>query len=257
MAWIFNIVRPADPPPPAPLPSLVSPPGMVVGGAYYSRPTLHTASQTTHPPPEHQQGRLFSFMRPPQMPPPPPRTTLLANLAANLPAIASSKDELASILKLAGVKAKPAQVDRAWSALTIGEMRNEVTNPKGKVRRQLTFTVEFLVASGLRNPWLVIVSSIFCVVAVVGMATCAAWVWRNAPEGNGVIGGLEITVGGEEGYDDCMLAQQQQHRRVGSGGNKASLYGGDRDNFEISEKNGRMAARTVSLSPRRTTATKS
>ncbi|CAM9741128.1 unnamed protein product, partial [Laminaria digitata] len=39
----------------------------------------------------------------------------------DIPAIASSRDELGAVLKLAGIKAKPRQVERAWSALRSGE----------------------------------------------------------------------------------------------------------------------------------------
>jgi len=42
-----------------------------------------------------------------------------------MPAIASSKEELVAVLKLAGLKKpKPARVDRAWWALTSGESRS-------------------------------------------------------------------------------------------------------------------------------------
>lgn len=38
-----------------------------------------------------------------------------------MPAIASSRDELRAVLKLAGIRAKPGQVEQAWSALRSGE----------------------------------------------------------------------------------------------------------------------------------------
>jgi len=49
-----------------------------------------------------------------------------------MPAIASSKEELVAVLKLAGLKKpKPARVDRAWWALTSGESRGSSSSSNG------------------------------------------------------------------------------------------------------------------------------
>lgn len=56
---------------------------------------------------------------------PPQGGGFLSSAASEMPAIASSKDELIAVLKLAGLKKpKPARVDRAWWALTSGESRS-------------------------------------------------------------------------------------------------------------------------------------
>lgn len=54
---------------------------------------------------------------------PPPAAALAAATAGDkdMPAIASSRDELRAVLKMAGIRAKPGQVEQAWSALRSGE----------------------------------------------------------------------------------------------------------------------------------------
>ncbi|CAM9976329.1 unnamed protein product [Ectocarpus sp. 6 AP-2014] len=50
---------------------------------------------------------------------------LFSAAVRDMPAIVSSRDELAAVIKLAGIKkAKPEQVERAWSALVSGEARD-------------------------------------------------------------------------------------------------------------------------------------
>lgn len=124
-----------------------------------------------------------------------PRSSFISAAAEDMPVIASSKDELRAIFKLANIKVKPLQVDRAWLALSSGEARVGFSALDGYGRGRLATKVA--IAGVLRNSSF----SAFLVVALANLAFCFHWRGgrgktrrkagprgRHARGGNGIAG---------------------------------------------------------------------
>ncbi|CAM9829067.1 unnamed protein product, partial [Ectocarpus fasciculatus] len=111
----------------------------------------------------------------------------------DMPAIVSSRDELAAVLKLAGIKkAKPEQVERAWSALVSGEAR-DVDGGSGILQHYAkggALAAEVLVAGMLRN------AAAVALLAATLAAVAAAVFSRGSPSrGQSRVGGSACGTG--------------------------------------------------------------
>eukprot|EP00904_Undaria_pinnatifida_P012401 jgi/Undpi1/8291/HiC_scaffold_25.g10760.m1 len=122
----------------------------------------------------------------------------------DMPAIASSKDELVAVFKLAGIKAKPRQVDQAWSALLSGAARRTDVDPgpsgwcssKGRVAAKL-------VLAGMRlDPGLSISGAVGVVVLVV--FSCMSGRFRRGGAKRGHSKGDDI--GGRNGFAERAMS---------------------------------------------------
>lgn len=80
-----------------------------------------------------------------------PVSNFFCNLATDMPAIVASSKELRAALQLAGIKTKPAQVDRAWLALASGESRSNL-NGLFDVYGGVLLALKVAMAEMLRNP---------------------------------------------------------------------------------------------------------
>lgn len=96
-----------------------------------------------------------------------------------MPAVASSKEELWAVLQMAGIKADASQVDRAWFALALGELRRAKQSSDSGVLAAATLAVRnaaavwrltlgIYLACGLRSPFL---SVAMCVIFVTVLWT--------------------------------------------------------------------------------------
>lgn len=151
---------------------------------------------------------------------PAPGNDILAAAAAavsEMPAIVSSKDELAAALKLAGAKKpKPAQLDRAWAALVSGEARtSDYTGGGGSGSgsgggtigvsdyvRGFFLAISVAVAAALRNPdfGLVLTVTLALATAVTSrvLRSCG---WRRSEAGGSGCGGVEGIARGSRAGD--------------------------------------------------------
>ncbi|CAN0035558.1 unnamed protein product [Pylaiella littoralis] len=125
----------------------------------------------------------------------------LTSALGEMPAIVSSRDELVAVLELAGVKKyKPAQVDRAWSALASGETRNNNDNDNSSSNNAVgalgmyyvrggVLAARVAVAGVLRNPDFGVVLLAVALATVVAFSRGSSW-WRNLDSGGGGNGKL-------------------------------------------------------------------
>lgn len=161
---------------------------------------------------------------------PPPG--FFSHLAADMPAIASSKAELTAILKMSRIKAKPSQVDLAWAALTSGEARpTDTFGFWGDRCGDAALTAKVFLAGVLRSPGMA-AGSFLILVMTVGAVFGGVW-WTGDGDSLG-----------------------RGHRPVGGRGGR----GGDRGGARLKDQRGRGDAgtcngggesRNASLTPRR------
>lgn len=111
--------------------------------------------------------------------PPAAAEGFFSHLAADMPAIASSKAELAAVLKMSKIKAKPGQLDQAWSALASGKAR-----PTGywglDACRHAALTAKVFLAGVFRNRG-VAVGIFFILVSTIGGVFGGRWLTKHAP----------------------------------------------------------------------------
>lgn len=158
---------------------------------------------------------------------PPPG--FFSHLATDMPAIASSKAELTAILKMSRIKAKPRQVDLAWSALTSGEARpTDTLSFWGDRCGDAALTAKVFLAGVLRSPGMA-AGSFLILVVTVGAVFGGVW-WAGEGDGLGRGHGPGGGRGGDRGG-----ARLKDHR--GRGDAEMSNGGGD--------------SRYASLTPRR------
>ncbi|CAM9590593.1 unnamed protein product [Ectocarpus sp. 4 AP-2014] len=154
----------------------------------------------------------------------------------DMPAIVSSRDELAAVLKLAGIKkAKPEQVGRAWSALVSGEARDVdvggggggdgggVGGGDGILQRYVkggALAAEVLVAGVLRNAAAVALLA----VTLAAVVAAAAVVSRRSPS-RGQSRGGGFTCGTGRGGGAAANGGSSNSRA--RGGNRLQAPGGD------------------------------
>ncbi|CAN0527503.1 unnamed protein product, partial [Ectocarpus sp. 12 AP-2014] len=174
----------------------------------------------------------------------------------DMPAIVSSRDELAAVLKLAGIKkAKPEQVGRAWSALVSGEARDVDVGGGGGggdgiLQRYVkggALAAEVLVAGVLRNAGAVALLA----ATLATVVAAAAVVSRRSPSrgqssgggftcGTGRGGGAAANGGGSSsrarggnrlqapgGDGGCAASNGRANERGGGGGGCVPRPGGD------------------------------
>ncbi|CAM9543968.1 unnamed protein product [Ectocarpus sp. 8 AP-2014] len=155
----------------------------------------------------------------------------------DMPAIVSSRDELAAVLKLAGIKkAKPEQVERAWSALISGEARDVDVGGgggggggggdgggNGILQRYVkggALAAEVLVAGVLRNAAAVALLA----VTLATVVAAAAFVSRGSPS-RGQSRGGGFTCGTGRGGGAAANGGGGSSRA--RGGNRLQAPGGD------------------------------
>ncbi|CAM9195765.1 unnamed protein product [Ectocarpus sp. 13 AM-2016] len=145
----------------------------------------------------------------------------------DMPAIVSSRDELAAVLKLAGIKkAKPEQVGRAWSALVSGEARDvDVGGGGGGGILQRYFkggalAAEVLVAGVLRNA-----AAVALLAATLATVVAAAAVVSRGSPPRGQSRGGGFTCGTGRGGEAAANGGGRSSRA--RGGNRLQAPGGD------------------------------
>ncbi|CAB1110543.1 unnamed protein product [Ectocarpus sp. CCAP 1310/34] len=147
-----------------------------------------------------------------------------------MPAIVSSRDELAAVLKLVGIKkAKPEQVGRAWSALVSGEARYVDVGGGGggggegiwqRYVKGGALAAEVLVAGVLRNAAAVALLA----VTFATVVAAAAVVSRGSPS-RGQSRGGGFTCGTGQGGGAAANGGGSSSRV--RGGNRLQALGGD------------------------------
>eukprot|EP00752_Nemacystus_decipiens_P006224 g5614.t1 len=202
--------------------------GITISGPAATAPT---------PPNKGKAGRAPSTAAPPQ--------GFMSAVAGEMPVIASSKDEFVAALKLAGLKKpKPAQVDRAWSALASGENRG------GGGGGVLAATL--VIAGALRNPVDVAILAAALATLVLLSRRPRSWARSAVGSGGGEGGGRDNVARGRgaatNGADSPLAAGLGRPGSRGGAGGVGAMNGHAGNG--CGAKSGSRVRGASSLSPR-------